>query len=447
MNDVRRLHKCQENYLALVELCDDEQWETAQAAMRNFDKSCPDWPDSENLRNLITTHLHRQALVKIADEARRRADWGSIRRVSHDLSEIDPGDPLAFSLLREAQLADEEDERNRRDRIGHARIHATAGNFQRCLELLKSNFVNSPVDILTAKALVELVDNLNIPLIWRLRAAKILGTTKDPRLPITSTEWQNELEQTNNKFGEPQSYWSFVRAGKYLIGGWQFGQSSAAVPLSAFWIGRYPITNEQFKYFVDTRSRKLDWRVWQKSYYSKSKGFEQLKSSPSNEPVHLASWHDATLFAGWLNLQIQGILHEDYIIRLPTEAEWEAAAAFDASGKRRSFPWGDELPSIDRVAYKESQLSGPNPVGIYPNQAACGAYDMAGNVWECTTSLSEKYPAGSHLSCYQFTDNDAISWRGGDTDSNDDQLLCSYRSEWCMFENMSGGFRLVIAKK
>ena len=107
MNDVRRLHKCQENYLALVELCDDEQWETAQAAMRNFDKSCPDWPDSENLRNLITTHLHRQALVKIADEARRRADWGSIRRVSHDLSEIDPGDPLAFSLLREAQLADE----------------------------------------------------------------------------------------------------------------------------------------------------------------------------------------------------------------------------------------------------------------------------------------------------------------------------------------------------
>jgi gamma-glutamyl hercynylcysteine S-oxide synthase len=99
------------------------------------------------------------------------------------------------------------------------------------------------------------------------------------------------------------------------------------------------------------------------------------------EPVSSISWYEADAYCRWAGL------------RLPTEAEWEFAARYDsATGLSRLYPWGGEPPKPDRADFGLHDWK-PGPVGSKPAGAsAFGILDMAGGVWEWTSSPFLPYP-------------------------------------------------------
>jgi formylglycine-generating enzyme required for sulfatase activity len=135
------------------------------------------------------------------------------------------------------------------------------------------------------------------------------------------------------------------------------------------------------------------------------------KTAPTDELDHPAvrvSWRDATAYAAWL-AQLTGLPW-----RLPTEAEWEKAARYDPNTRTsRIYPWGDTFDKARCNTY-ESGIRGTTPVGTYPNGASpCGALDMAGNVWEWTSSLFKPYPYNASDGRERADSTDSRVLRGG----------------------------------
>src|SRR3989442_16007259 len=79
--------------------------------------------------------------------------------------------------------------------------------------------------------------------------------------------------------------------------------------------------------------------------------------------------------------------------RLPTEAEWEKAAAWDLEKRvARRYPWGD-LPPTNDHANLDQQSFAPAAVGAYPRgRSFFGCHQMIGDVWEWTASDFGPYP-------------------------------------------------------
>jgi iron(II)-dependent oxidoreductase len=103
--------------------------------------------------------------------------------------------------------------------------------------------------------------------------------------------------------------------------------------------------------------------------------FGAIEPVPDDEPVQHVCWHEADAYARWAGK------------RLPTEAEWEAAAAVEpATGQHRPWPWGDGPPAPERANLGGTHL-GPARLGAYPAGAsAVGCHQMVGDVWEWTAS-------------------------------------------------------------
>jgi formylglycine-generating enzyme required for sulfatase activity len=120
------------------------------------------------------------------------------------------------------------------------------------------------------------------------------------------------------------------------------------VPSGAVLIGRFPVTNAAFARFRPDHS----WA-----------GDAQL----SDHPVVHVTRADALAFCAWLGA------------RLPTGAEWEAAARGE---DERPWPWGHTFDA-DRCNCAEAAWGWTVPVRTHPDGASpCGAEQLAGNVWE-----------------------------------------------------------------
>jgi formylglycine-generating enzyme required for sulfatase activity len=140
-------------------------------------------------------------------------------------------------------------------------------------------------------------------------------------------------------------------------------------------IGRYPVTVAEYACFIRATGHREP---------SESGGITWRKQlGRLDHPIVCVSWKDVIAYVAWLK-EITG---EDW--RLPTEAEWEKAARGTDS---RIYPWGD---TWDKTKTNTSD-GGPGrttTVGSYPEgKSPYGCLDMAGNVWEWTSTLYRNYP-------------------------------------------------------
>jgi formylglycine-generating enzyme required for sulfatase activity len=171
-------------------------------------------------------------------------------------------------------------------------------------------------------------------------------------------------------YGEP--VWVEVPAGEFWLGSDKGREAEKPVHqifLETFKIARVPITNAQYQFFVEATGHQPP-RHWEDG---------RLPRGLESHPVVNVTWHDALAYCRWL-AEVTG-----QPVTLPTEAQWEKAAR--GHQDHREYPWGNEWDKTKCDAW-ELGLGETTPVGIFPDGASpYGCLDMAGNVWEWTSSL------------------------------------------------------------
>lgn len=151
------------------------------------------------------------------------------------------------------------------------------------------------------------------------------------------------------------------------------------VKLRPYRMARYPVTNTEYRAFLlDTGHSELP-SSWH---------FRRFPQERANHPVYTISPESADAYAHWLAQRTERSF------RLPTEAEWEWAAA---GAECREFPWGSRFDAhLANTA--ETGLFDSSPVGAFVGgESPFGAMDMAGNVEEYVADVYAAYPGGSYV--------------------------------------------------
>ena len=200
-------------------------------------------------------------------------------------------------------------------------------------------------------------------------------------------------------------YGDFVRvpAGRFTMGD-TFGDGDPrerpahAVELDAFYIGKYEVTNAQWRRFrddpgYDDPTHWPDGRVMPKDqipYWTQAKNHGGGTPDSDAYPVLGVNWDGAAAYCRWLSAKT------GKTYRLPTEAEWEKAAR--GTDKRR-YPWGNDIDRTRANFAGGQAFDTGRPVGFYDgidarraaapqsNASPYGAFDMAGNVMEWVPGL------------------------------------------------------------
>ena len=228
----------------------------------------------------------------------------------------------------------------------------------------------------------------SFPIVERALAGNVLAILGDPRPGVGLRD-----------DGLPDIEWCEVPEGEFLMGtdpekdkiasDWMLkNEQQHKVQISAFSIGRYPVTNMQYQAFIEDGGYTRQ-EFWSKEAWEWKK--EESISEPrwfggefdlSNHPVVGVSWHEALAYCQWLTqgLQATGELQEGREIRLPTEAEWEKAAR---GTDGRIFPWGDENITPELANYSGTNLGATSAVGCFPRGGSPdGCEEMAGNSYD-----------------------------------------------------------------
>jgi gamma-glutamyl hercynylcysteine S-oxide synthase len=188
-----------------------------------------------------------------------------------------------------------------------------------------------------------------------------LGAGRDVGFVFDNEKWEHPVEVRPFKLARctvsNAEYTEFVEEDGYLRrelwseAGWSWLQQSAA-RAPQYW-------------------RKQDGR-WQQ------RRFDVWAPLSSREPVMHVNWHEAQAYCRYAGR------------RLPSEAEWEIAAACAGTPAKRRYPWGDTPPDAWRA---NLEANAPIAVGALPAGASAhGCLQLIGNVWEWTDTDFGPYP-------------------------------------------------------
>ena len=197
-----------------------------------------------------------------------------------------------------------------------------------------------------------------------------------PKIVLPSSTPVPDIGSTiiSTKDGMVQVY---VPAGEFEMGSEDYGDEKPihTVYLDEYWIDQTEVTNEMYAKCV--ADGKCDPPSSSKSYTRDS---YYGNTEFDDYPVMYVSWHDANAYCTWAER------------RLPTEAEWEKAAGWNEDTQSQMlYPWGSE--SGESYANYNQNVGDTTVVGSYESgKSFYGAYDMAGNIWEWTSSLYKSYP-------------------------------------------------------
>jgi formylglycine-generating enzyme required for sulfatase activity len=212
-----------------------------------------------------------------------------------------------------------------------------------------------------------------------------------------------------------------VAAGKFTMGSAQddpqaFDDEKPQynIPVGAFEIGTYPVTVTEYALAVqagavpapqDLSDKRFTWAAQQQR---------------PDHPVVGVTWENARDYCRWL-AQVTG-----QPWRLPTEAEWEKAAR---GTDGRVYPWGNQWDKA-RANTSDGGPGGTTEVGHYAqagtrdpkgDASPCGAHDMAGNVWEWTSTVWYGKPPYDAAKYENDSDNIRVlrggSWNSGPRDA------------------------------
>lgn len=189
----------------------------------------------------------------------------------------------------------------------------------------------------------------------------------------------------------------YISEGEFLMGSNDHELKESCRPqhrvkVGPFCIGQRPITNADYQRFIaDNPEYQVPYNPLRFAQrYNWDRRARTFPRGLEHHPVVLVTWQDALAYCDWLT-QVSG-----YACRLPSEAEWEKAAAWDtAVDQARLYPWGDTFdPSRCNVDDHGDLRLEATPAGYYSpaGDSPYGLQDAAGNVWEWTASLYQPYP-------------------------------------------------------
>ena len=404
----RHLH-LQERYATARELRTAGAWQAVLGALNEISAAQADYPDPDGLRAWADAQRRRAERYQRAFDAAGRSDWGAVSDELTPLLAEFPDDDDARGLVARAE----------RERLGPVRAQVAAGQFAAGVKALTQRLEARADDQAALHAAAALIEDASIPAPAAIRVAcgELLARYGDPRpgvcdLPppmvlitggsfvigISEAKFKAiiEAERKNNLADEAEQWY-------------EDAVNSRPVTVAAFELARYPVTNAQYKRFMNAGAYRhvAPWwneaaQAWLQRDDTKTKGLseyqirkykdrpefwedERFGKTRPNHPVVGINWYEATAFCAWLTQH----LSDGYVYRLPSEAEWEYAARGTA---RRPYPWGDALPDAERANFNQTH-GGTSAVGCFPAGATPeGLLDMAGNVWEWMRSEYQAYP-------------------------------------------------------